>query len=71
VRLDGHWLMLDNRRMAMIEDSYIRNYRPLFVIDDTAVMKYADTPLLASIPEPDAMPAAALNAEPGLIAAYN
>jgi predicted transglutaminase-like cysteine proteinase len=71
VRLDGHWLMLDNRRMAMIEDSYIRNYRPLFVIDDTAVMKYADTPLLASISEPEAMPAATLNAEPGSIEASN
>jgi predicted transglutaminase-like cysteine proteinase len=72
VRLDGHWLMLDNRRMAMIEDSNIRNYRPLFVIDDDAVMKYSDAPLLAaSLPEPDAMPAATLNAEPGLIAASN
>src|SRR5581483_12002766 len=27
-RLDGHWLMLDNRRMAMVEDASIRNYRP-------------------------------------------
>jgi predicted transglutaminase-like cysteine proteinase len=59
VRLDGHWLMLDNRRMTMIEDSSVRNYRPLFVIDDAAVMRYADAPLLASIPAPDAMPAAA------------
>jgi predicted transglutaminase-like cysteine proteinase len=71
VRLDGHWLMLDNRRMAMIEDSYIRNYRPLFVIDDTGVMKYSDTPLLASMPEQNAAPAATLNAEPGQIAASN
>jgi predicted transglutaminase-like cysteine proteinase len=71
VRLDGHWLMLDNRRMTMIEDSSVRNYRPLFVIDDAAVMRYADAPLLASIPAPDAMPAAALDAEPGLIAASN
>jgi predicted transglutaminase-like cysteine proteinase len=49
-RLDGHWLMLDNRRMAMIEDINIRNYRPLFVIDHTGVMKYIDTPLLARLP---------------------
>jgi predicted transglutaminase-like cysteine proteinase len=69
VRLDGRWLMLDNRRMAMIEDSYIRNYRPLFVIDDTAVMKYSDTPLLAGMPERDAAPATALGAEPGQTAA--
>jgi predicted transglutaminase-like cysteine proteinase len=71
VRLDGHWLMLDNRRMAMIEDTYIRNYRPLFVIDDTAVMKYSDAPLLASTPEQNAAPVTALNAEPGEIAASN
>ena len=35
VRLDGHWLMLDNRRMAMVEDADVRNYRPLFVIDQS------------------------------------
>jgi hypothetical protein len=63
--------MLDNRRMAMIEDTYIRNYRPLFVIDDTAVMKYSDAPLLASTPEQNAAPVTALNAEPGEIAASN
>jgi len=43
-RLDGHWLTLDNRRMAMIEDAEIRNHRPLFVIDDRAVMRYDDPP---------------------------
>ena len=69
VRLDGHWLILDNRRMAMVEDVNLRNYRPLFVIDDSGVMKYSDMPLLASMPEP--APATILNAEPGLIAASN
>ena len=43
-RLDGHWLTLDNRRMAMVEDSDIRNYRPTFVIDQHGVMRYADAP---------------------------
>jgi predicted transglutaminase-like cysteine proteinase len=51
VRFDGHWLMLDNLRMAMIDERYVRNYRPLFVLDDTAVMKYAETPILAGLPE--------------------
>ena len=46
-RLDGHWLTLDNRRMAMVEDSDIRNYRPTFVIDQHSVMRYADAPLIA------------------------
>ena len=48
VRLDGRWLILDNRRMAMVEDAAFRNYRPLFVIDQSGVMKYSDAPLIAS-----------------------
>jgi predicted transglutaminase-like cysteine proteinase len=60
VRLDGHWLMLDNRRMAMVEDSYVRNYRPLFVIGETGVMRYTDRPVLAGAPEQQATPASAL-----------
>ena len=46
-RLDGRWLMLDNRRMAMIEDNYMRNVRPLFVIDQHGVSQYLETPLVA------------------------
>ena len=49
-RLDGHWLTLDNRRMAMVEDAAARNYRPLFVIDQDSVMQYVDTPVLANLP---------------------
>jgi predicted transglutaminase-like cysteine proteinase len=52
-RLDGHWLMLDNRRMAMIEDAQVRNYRPTFVIDQHDIMQFVDTPLLAGLPGPD------------------
>jgi predicted transglutaminase-like cysteine proteinase len=49
-RLDGHWLTLDNRRMAMVEDAYVRNYQPLFVIDQYGVMQYVDEQLLAVAP---------------------
>lgn len=66
-RLDGHWLMLDNRRMAMVEDAYIRNYRPLFVMDEQQLQGYADPQLLASAPDRGA--AAPASVEPGLIAA--
>src|SRR6202012_527930 len=52
-RLDGQWLMLDNNRMAMVEDSSVRNYRPLFVLDERGVMRYVDMPLLASAPVRD------------------
>jgi predicted transglutaminase-like cysteine proteinase len=69
-RLDGHWLTLDNRRMAMVEDAYVRNFRPLFVIDRSGVMQYVDAPLLVSAPGPDLAPSEALNpaVEPGSIA---
>jgi predicted transglutaminase-like cysteine proteinase len=43
-RLDGHWLTLDNRRMAMVEDADVRNYRPTFVIDQYGVKRYQDAP---------------------------
>ena len=46
-RLDGHWLTLDNRRMAMVEDADVRNFRPTFVIGHHGVMRYDDTPLLS------------------------
>ena len=72
-RLDGHWLPLDNRRMAMVEDAYVRNYRPLYVIDRYGVMQYAEPPLLANLPDLDAAPPVALTSavQPGLIASAN
>ena len=73
VRLDGHWLMLDNQRMAMVEDSYVRNFRALFVIGRSGVMKYDDAPLIAATPERDVAPSAALDlaAQPGMIPLSN
>jgi predicted transglutaminase-like cysteine proteinase len=60
-RLDGRWLMLDNRQMAMVDDIHVRNYRPLFVLDEAAVMRYSGTPLLASLPDQEVTPATAIN----------
>ena len=51
-RLDGRWLTLDNQRMAMVEDSNVRNYRPTFVIDQHQVMRYVDAPLPAGATGP-------------------
>jgi predicted transglutaminase-like cysteine proteinase len=71
-RLDGHWLALDNRRMAMVEDDHLSNYRPLFVIDQYGLMQYADPPLLAEIPERDRSPTATLVAsQPALVLSTN
>lgn len=70
VRLDGRWLILDNRRMAMVDDVAFRNYRPLFVIDQGGVMKYSDAPQLAGESR-DIAPATASStpAQPARIAA--
>jgi predicted transglutaminase-like cysteine proteinase len=46
-RLDGRWLTLDNRRMAMVEDAQIRNYQPTFVIDHDGVKRYEEAPMPA------------------------
>jgi transglutaminase-like putative cysteine protease len=72
-RLDGQWLTLDNRRMAMIEDANVSNHRPTFVIDQYGVMQYVDAPLLAVAPGRDLSPSAALDlaALPGLISPSN
>jgi predicted transglutaminase-like cysteine proteinase len=67
VRLDGQWLTLDNRRMAMVEDADVRNYRPLFVIDQYGVMQYVDAPLLAVAPSASLK----LAVERGLISSSN
>jgi predicted transglutaminase-like cysteine proteinase len=72
-RLDGHWLTLDNRHMAMVEDDSIRNYRPLFVIDQYGLMKYGDTPLLADVPNGNVSRSAVLDValQAGMIPSSN
>ena len=72
-RLDGHWLMLDNRRMSMVEDTNARNYRPLFVIDQYGVMQYVETPLFAGMPDRRLAPSVTpdLAVQPGLISPSN
>jgi predicted transglutaminase-like cysteine proteinase len=60
-RLDGHWLMLDNRRMAMIEDADVRNHRPLFVIGDAGVMRYEEPSAVAATASQDSAPVMAVN----------
>jgi predicted transglutaminase-like cysteine proteinase len=69
-RLDGQWLLLDNRRMAMVEDVNARIYRPLFVIDDAGLMRYSNMPQTVSLPD-HAAPAMPANPQPDLIAAAN
>jgi predicted transglutaminase-like cysteine proteinase len=70
-RLDGHWLTLDNRRMAMVEDANARNTRPLFVIDQHDVMRYVGTPWLASLPDQGPLVALDLTGQPASISSSN
>lgn len=70
-RLDGHWLTLDNRRMAMVEDANARNTRPLFVIDQHDVMRYVGTPWLANLPDRGPLEALDLTGQPASISASN
>ena len=60
-RLDGRWLTLDNRRMAMIEDADLRNYRPTFAMDRDGIRQYQPAPLLtaSTASELSALPATA------------
>jgi len=41
-RLDGNWLILDNRHMAMVEDRQMPNFQPVFLIDHNGVKLYID-----------------------------
>jgi predicted transglutaminase-like cysteine proteinase len=44
-RLDGNWLILDNRHFVMPEDHQVRDYyQPIFVLDPDGVKRYSDTP---------------------------
>jgi predicted transglutaminase-like cysteine proteinase len=69
VRLDGHWLILDNQETAIVEDSNARVYRPRFVINESGVMEYSDT-LSVSAPERNnKRPFVAIAAQPGSMTA--
>ena len=57
-RLDGRWLTLDNRRMAMVEDADLRNVRPTFVMDRDGIRRYAPAAQLAGVTPPATEPVA-------------
>jgi predicted transglutaminase-like cysteine proteinase len=40
-RLDKHWLILDSRRSDLIDDGDVRNYTPIFAINDRGVQLFA------------------------------
>lgn len=42
-RLDGRWIVLDNRWLALVEDVEMRRVVPLFVLDHDGVKRFAPT----------------------------
>jgi hypothetical protein len=58
--------------MALVEDVAVRNYRPLFVIDQSGVKRYSHLQLLANKHGHDGAPATAQDpAQPSLIGVAN
>jgi len=47
-RLDGAWITLDNRWLALVEDGDLRRVAPLFVLDGDGVKRFA--PAIAAQP---------------------
>jgi len=60
-RLDGRWLVLDNRRLLLLEDLQLTQYLQMFEIDDAGVKRLVPRETLhgSATIEPAASPAAA------------
>jgi len=65
-RLDGHWLVLDSRWLMLLEDLQLKQYAPLFEIDDDGVKWLVSRETLRSSSRmaPDATRAASEDAAP-------
>jgi predicted transglutaminase-like cysteine proteinase len=46
-RLDGKWIVLDNRRFLLLEDAEMQRVLPLFVLDHDGVRQFTPTTLAA------------------------
>ncbi len=62
-RLDGSWIVLDNRRLALVADAEMQHVVPLFVLDRDGVKQFspalvAGMPAAAPVPVTPAAPAA-------------
>jgi predicted transglutaminase-like cysteine proteinase len=53
-RVGGHWHILDNRTLAMVEDSMLVGYRPLFALDAGGARRLEAQPVLVADASPDA-----------------
>src|SRR5262249_1518738 len=53
-RIDERWVMLDNRRLILVEDNAMARAVPLFVFDETGVKRFT-----TSVAETERLPATA------------
>jgi predicted transglutaminase-like cysteine proteinase len=53
VRLDGHWVLLDNRWHTLVADADMRGAVPLFVLDGEGVRRFATPVLISAGRSPD------------------
>jgi predicted transglutaminase-like cysteine proteinase len=52
-RLDGHWVVLDNRSLTLVADADMRDAVPLYVLDSDGVRKFSAPLLLSARQTPD------------------
>lgn len=62
-RFEGSWRILDNRRLAMIEDGQMRQTEPLFAIDQDGVRRFTDPNTMIATKE---QPLPAVTAAPAI-----
>jgi hypothetical protein len=48
VRLHASWITLDNRWLALVPDSEMRQVLPLFVLDETGVRQFMPAATIAA-----------------------
>lgn len=59
-RFEGRWRILDNRRLAMIEDDQMRQTEPLFAIDQGGVRRFIDPSTMIAVANEQPLPAVAV-----------
>jgi predicted transglutaminase-like cysteine proteinase len=48
-RVDGEWIALDNRWLALVRDAELRRVTPLFVLDDAGVRAFVPETVATSV----------------------
>jgi predicted transglutaminase-like cysteine proteinase len=56
-RLDGNWIVLDNRRLALVTDAEVQHVVPLFVLDHDGVRQFTPALIAGTPTATPAMPA--------------